>query len=65
VALAWLPSRGYDIAPIPGTKRVERLEENVAADCVELTSEQLSDLNSLSPAFGDRNNEAVMRTIDR
>jgi aryl-alcohol dehydrogenase-like predicted oxidoreductase len=49
VLLAWLLSKGDDIAPIPGTKRVERLEENVAADSVELT----------------RNNEAVMRTIDR
>ena len=65
VALAWLLSRGDDIAPIPGTKRVERLEENVAADGVELTPQQLSDLNSLSPAVGDRNNEALMRMIDQ
>ena len=65
VALAWLLSRGDDIAPIPGTRRVERLEENVAADGVELTPQQLSDLNSLSPAVGDRNNEALMRMIDQ
>ena len=64
-ALAWLLSRGDDIAPIPGTRRVERLEENVAADGVELTPQQLSDLNSLSPAVGDRNNEALMRMIDQ
>ena len=65
VALAWLLSKGDDIAPIPGTKRIERLDENVAADGVELMPEQLSDLNSLRPAVGDRNNEAVMRMIDR
>src|SRR5205085_2406851 len=39
VALAWLLTKGDDIAPIPGTKRVSRLEENVAADDVVLTAE--------------------------
>ncbi len=38
VALAWLLSRGTDVAPIPGTKRVGRVEENAAADGVELTA---------------------------
>jgi aryl-alcohol dehydrogenase-like predicted oxidoreductase len=38
VALAWVLAQGDDIAPIPGTKRVSRLEENVAADGLELTS---------------------------
>ena len=42
VALAWLLAQGDDIAPIPGTKRVARVEENVAADAVELTAEQLA-----------------------
>jgi aryl-alcohol dehydrogenase-like predicted oxidoreductase len=65
VALAWLLSKGDDIAPIPGTKRVERLEENVAADGVELTAVQLSTLDNLRPAAGDRQNEAVMRMVDR
>ena len=36
VALAWLLSRGDDVVPIPGTKRVARLEENAGADAVEL-----------------------------
>jgi hypothetical protein len=63
-ALAWLLSKGADIAPIPGTKRVERLEENVAADTVELTAEQLAALDNLRPAAGDRQNEALMRTVD-
>src|SRR6266567_2527699 len=34
VALAWLLAQGDDIAPIPGTKRVSRVEENTAADGV-------------------------------
>lgn len=41
VALARLLAQGDDIAPIPGTKRVARLEENVAADGIGLTAEQL------------------------
>jgi len=40
-ALAWLLSRGTDIAPIPGTRRVARVEENTAADGIDLTAEQL------------------------
>ena len=36
VALAWLLAQGDDIAPIPGTKRVTRVEENTAADAIEL-----------------------------
>jgi aryl-alcohol dehydrogenase-like predicted oxidoreductase len=35
VALAWILAQGDDIAPIPGTKRVSRVEENIAADAVE------------------------------
>ena len=41
VALAWLLAKGDDIAPIPGTRRVVRLEENVAADGVVLTADQM------------------------
>jgi aryl-alcohol dehydrogenase-like predicted oxidoreductase len=65
VALAWLLARGNDIAPIPGTKWVERVEKNVAADDLELTSEQLGKLNNLTPAAGDHHNEQQMRMIDR
>ena len=43
-ALAWLLTRGDDIAPIPGTRRVSRVEENTAADGVELTADQLERL---------------------
>src|SRR3989442_4563290 len=65
VALAWLLAQGDDIAPIPGTKRVARVEENTAADQLELSSEQIERLNSLTPAAGERHEEAQMATIDR
>jgi aryl-alcohol dehydrogenase-like predicted oxidoreductase len=65
VALAWLLTRGDDIAPIPGTKRVLRLEENLAADGIELSPEQIDKLDHLTPAAGDHHNEQQMRMIDR
>jgi aryl-alcohol dehydrogenase-like predicted oxidoreductase len=65
VALAWLLAKGDDIVPIPGTKRVARVEENVAADGIELTAEQIDKLNNLTPAAGDHHNEEQMRMIDR
>jgi aryl-alcohol dehydrogenase-like predicted oxidoreductase len=65
VALAWLLAKGNDIAPIPGTKRVERVEENVAADAVELNAEQMAKLDNLTPAAGEHHNEAQMQMIDR
>src|SRR6185503_13658263 len=48
--LAWILTRGDDIAPIPGTRRVARVEENTAADRIELTADQLKRLDSLEPA---------------
>jgi len=65
VALAWLLAQGDGIAPIPGTKHVTRLEENVAADSVELTAEQLAKLDHLTPPAGDHHNAAQMRLLDR
>ena len=65
VALAWLLAQGDDIAPIPGTKRVSRLEENVAADSVRLTAEQLGQLTAVTPPAGDHHSEAQMRMLDR
>jgi aryl-alcohol dehydrogenase-like predicted oxidoreductase len=64
-ALAWLLTRGDDIAPIPGTRRVSRVEENSAADGIELSAAQLDRLNNLAPAAGERHNEANMASIDR
>jgi aryl-alcohol dehydrogenase-like predicted oxidoreductase len=65
VALAWLLAKGPDIVPIPGTKRVVRLEENVGADTVELGPEQLARLDALTPAVGGHHAEAQMAWIDR
>jgi aryl-alcohol dehydrogenase-like predicted oxidoreductase len=64
IALAWLLAQGDDIAPIPGTRRVVRVQENTAADGIELSANQLVRLNNLSPAAGDRHDEANMSTID-
>ena len=64
-ALAWILTRGDDIAPIPGTRRVSRVEENTAADAIELSAAQLDRLNNLTPAAGERHDEANMATIDR
>ena len=65
VALAWLLAQGSDIAPIPGTKRVSRVEENTAADALELSTEQLQRLNDLTPAIGERHEEANMANVER
>ena len=54
VALAWLLAQGHDIAPIPGTKRVSRLEENVGADRIELSPAQLTALDAVPAPSGDR-----------
>jgi aryl-alcohol dehydrogenase-like predicted oxidoreductase len=63
VALAWLLAQGDDIVPIPGTKRVKYLEENVAADAVALNTEQLATLDGLAAPVGDR--YADMSPVDR
>ncbi|WP_404986227.1 aldo/keto reductase [Chryseobacterium sp. M5] len=65
IALAWLLAQGNDIAPIPGTRRVQRVEENTAADGIDLSASQLERLNNLTPASGGRHNEASMTAIDR
>jgi len=63
VALAWILVQGEGIAPIPGTKRVSRLEENVAADAVVLSAEQLATLTALPAPSGDR--YADMSAVNR
>lgn len=65
VALAWLLAKGSNIVPIPGTKRVTRLEENVGADAIELTADQLAGLDRLTPPVGGHHAEAQMAWIDR
>jgi aryl-alcohol dehydrogenase-like predicted oxidoreductase len=65
VAIAWLLAQGDDIAPIPGTKRVARLEENAAADEVHLTAAQLDRLSSLPPAQGETHPEGARALLER
>lgn len=66
LALAWLLAQGEDIVPIPGTKRRQYLEENVAAAEVTLTPEDLKRIEEVAPkggAAGDR--YADMDTVNR
>ncbi|MEA2312622.1 MAG: hypothetical protein QOE28_2590 [Solirubrobacteraceae bacterium] len=66
LALAWLLHRGEDIVPIPGTKRREYLEENAAADAIELTADDLERIDEAAPAgatAGERYPD--MSSIDR
>jgi aryl-alcohol dehydrogenase-like predicted oxidoreductase len=68
IALAWLLHKGDDIVSIPGTKRRRYLEENVAAAGVELSREEMTQLDAaLSPenVAGPRYNERMMSTVDR
>jgi aryl-alcohol dehydrogenase-like predicted oxidoreductase len=68
IALAWLLHKGPDIVPIPGTKRVTYLEENVAAASVTLDEAQMRALDeALAPGkvAGPRYNPAIMATIER
>ena len=51
--------------PIPGTKKVSRLEENVGADAVELTPDQVQRLTALQPPSGGHHEEAQMAWIER
>ncbi len=67
IALAWVLSRGDDIVPIPGTKRVAYLEQNVAAAEVELTGDEIAGLDEVFPlgaAVGSRYSEAGMRAVN-
>ena len=50
LALAWLLARGPDVIPIPGTKRVKYLEENVGALEVKLTGAELQEIEAIFPA---------------
>jgi len=64
--LAWLLARGRDIVPIPGTKRRDRLEENVGAARVQLSArdvEQLSEAVPVGAAAGLRYPEAMMKGV--
>jgi aryl-alcohol dehydrogenase-like predicted oxidoreductase len=68
LALAWVLAQGDDIVPIPGTKRVAYLEENVGALDVRLTRDDLARIAAVMPpgaAAGLRYPEAMMRVVGR
>ncbi|OFE16316.1 aldo/keto reductase [Humibacillus sp. DSM 29435] len=57
LALAWVLAQGVDIAPIPGTKRVRYLQENVGAVAIELTTDDVAAIDAAVPresVSGDR-----------
>jgi aryl-alcohol dehydrogenase-like predicted oxidoreductase len=56
VALAWLLAKSPAIVPIPGTRRIERLQENAAATHVPLSADEMADLDSLAARVGVRGN---------
>jgi len=68
LALAWVLAQGEHIVPIPGTRRIERLAENVAATEITLTVDELERLDAIAPkgaAAGARYPEAAMRAVNR
>lgn len=68
LALAWLLSRGEDIVPIPGTKRVKYLEDNAGAVTVRLLEDDLLEIDRALPpgtTAGQRYPEASMAAVNR
>ncbi len=68
IALAWLLAQQPWLVPIPGTRRRNRIDENVGATQVGLSADEIDDLNTLATSVGvhgDRYNEALMKTLDR
>jgi len=66
LALAWVLAQGHDVIPIPGTKRRTHLEENLLAERVTFTPDELSTIDTIAPrgiAAGPRYPEAMMSTI--
>jgi aryl-alcohol dehydrogenase-like predicted oxidoreductase len=67
VALAWVLAQGENIVPIPGTRRVKYLEENIGALKIKLTADELQDLEAAFPrgvAAGERYSETGMQRVN-
>lgn len=67
LALAWVLNQGDDIIPIPGTKRIQYLEENIAATDVELSKQDLETIDSILkkyPDVGERYSEGAMKLVN-
>ena len=68
LALAWVLAQGEDIVPIPGTRHVRYLDENIGALDVKLSVEELRRLDEILPpgaASGQRYHESGMETVNR
>jgi aryl-alcohol dehydrogenase-like predicted oxidoreductase len=68
LALAWVLAQGEDIVPIPGTKHVKYLDDNIAALDVKLSDEDLKRLDAILPpgaAAGERYHARGMETVNR
>jgi aryl-alcohol dehydrogenase-like predicted oxidoreductase len=68
LALAWVLSQGEDTVPIPGTKRVAYLDDNLGAVNVRLTAAEMAQIDAILPAgaaSGERYNAQAMQMIDR
>ncbi|MEG3116358.1 aldo/keto reductase [Salinicola sp. 4072] len=68
LALAWVLAQGDDIVPIPGTKRRERLEENIKALDVQLSPEDLARIDRILPpgaAAGERYDASQMQALNK
>jgi aryl-alcohol dehydrogenase-like predicted oxidoreductase len=68
LALAWVLAQGDDIVPIPGTKRLKYLEDNLGAVNVRLTADELAQIDAILPpgaAAGERYNVQAMQAIDK
>lgn len=67
LALAWVLNQGNDIIPIPGTKRIKYLEENIAAVNIELSQSDLDTIDAILkkyPNVGERYNEGSMKLVN-
>jgi len=68
LAIGWLLARDEQVVPIPGTRSLERIEENAAAVAVELTEDDIARLDEIAPvgaAAGTRYPEGAMRAVNR
>ena len=66
LAMAWVLAQGKDIVPIPGTKRVKYLEDNIASAEVNLMADEVAELNTAfsGAVAGTRYPEAMMKLVD-
>lgn len=68
LALAWVLAQGQDIITIPGTKRTKYLEENIAAEKVQLSNEDLAEIDAVMPvgsASGTRYPERFLGSLNK